>query len=94
MDDLTYDRSLGYARAADRATLRTVTGRAFAVGVYRHGCCFIPASSGRGQSDGRRAPERSLERYNAIGSPRPGDYGDGTRNAFYLLGLTYSAASR
>ena len=48
---------------------------------------FTPASSGYGQSDGRKAAERFLERYNASGSLRPGDYADVTRNASYYIGM-------
>ena len=94
MGDLTYDRLLAYARAAHGETLETVTGREFTVGVYRDDFFFTPASTGRGQSDGRMAAERFLERYNATGGTRPGDYGDVTRNASYLLGLIHWAASR
>ena len=35
--------------------------------------------------------ERFVERYNQIGSPRPGDYAKVTRNASYLLALIAAA---
>jgi hypothetical protein len=94
MPDLTYDQLLDLARAAEGETLQTVTGREFAVGTYRDGIFFIPGSSGRGQSDGRKAAERFVERYNTTRSERPGDYGDVTRNASYLIGLLLWARSR
>ena len=87
MPPLTYDRLLAMARAADGRTLETVTGRKFTVGIYRDCPFFTPQSSGYGQSDGRKAAERFLERYNRIGSLRPGDYADVTRNASYFIGL-------
>jgi len=49
-----------------------VTGRTFTVGIYREGLFFTPASSGYGQADGRKAAERFVERFNEIGSMRPG----------------------
>lgn len=92
---LTYERLLELAGAADGAELRTVTGRTFRVGIARTSeIFFTPASSGFGQTDGRKAHERFVERYNEIGSMRPGDYGDVTRNASYLLGLLAWADSR
>jgi hypothetical protein len=94
MRDLTYEQLLDIARAAEDVALRTVSGREFTVGIYRDGLFFTPISSGNGQSDGRKAHERFVERYNATGSTRPGDYGDVTRNASYLLGLLLWAESR
>ena len=87
MPPLTYERLLDMARAADGRTLETVTGRKFTVGIYRDAPFFTPASSGYGQADGRRAAERFVERFNATGSLRPGDYSGVTRNASYLIGL-------
>lgn len=85
---MTYDELLELARRLQGETLETVTGRAFTVGIARTGeVFFTPASSGYGQSDGRRAGERFLERYNATGSLRPGDYADVTRNASYFIGM-------
>lgn len=75
------------ARAAEGQTMETVTGRKFSVGIYRDCPVFTPASSGYGQSDGRKAAERFLERYNETGSHRPGDYAKVTRNASYFIGL-------
>lgn len=87
MRALTYERLLALGRAADGHELQTVTGRRFTVGIYRDGLFFTPASSGYGQSDGRRSAERFVERFNQTGSMRPGDYGGVTRNASYLVGL-------
>jgi hypothetical protein len=87
MPALTYDRLLELARAAEGQTLKTVTGRKFTVGIYRDALFFKPASSGWGQTDGRKAHERFVERFNEIGSMRPSDYAGVTRNASYLVGL-------
>ncbi|MFL5715535.1 MAG: hypothetical protein ACJ769_12825 [Chloroflexota bacterium] len=92
--DLSYQQLLDFGRAAADFTLQTVTGREFTVGIYRDGLFFTPISTGNGQSDGRKAHERFIERYNATGSTRPGDYADVTRNASYLLGLLHWAESR
>ena len=73
MPPLTYERLLEVGRAAEGKTLETVTGRRFTVGIYREGLFFTPVSSGYGQSDGRKAAERFVERFNEIGSLRPGD---------------------
>ncbi len=94
MPPLTYDRLLELARAAEGKTLETVTGKKFTVGIYRDGLFFTPASSGYGQADGRKAAERFVERYNETGSMRPGDYGNLTRNASYLIGLLRWTESR
>lgn len=90
---LTYERLLELARAAEGKTLETVTGRTFTVGIYRDGLFFTPASSGRGQADGRKPVGRFVQRFNEIGSLRPGDYGTVTRNASYLIGLLRWAES-
>ena len=87
-------KGIDVARAAEGATLHTTTGKAFAVTVHRDGWFFTPASSGRGQSDGRKAAERFVERYNETGSTRPSDYADVSRNASYLIGLLRWAESR
>jgi hypothetical protein len=84
---MTLDELLDLARRLEGRTLETVTGKEFTVGIYRDGLFFTPASSGYGQADGRPPTERFLERYNATGSLRPGDYADVTRNASYLIGL-------
>lgn len=88
----TYEDLVALARRFDGEPLVTVTGKPYTVGVARTGeVFFTPASSGYGQSDGRKAAERFLERYNAIHSHRPADYGDVTRNASYLIGLIQAA---
>ena len=84
---MTYGDLLALARRCEGQTLETVTGKKFTVGVYLDCPFFTPASSGRGQSDGRKAAERFLDQYNAIGSLRPGHYAHVTRNASYFIGL-------
>jgi hypothetical protein len=84
---LTYAELVGLAKRFEGATLETVTGKRFRVGVYMDCPFFRPESSGLGQSDGRKAIERFVERYNATGSLHPGDYSGVTRNASYLIGL-------
>jgi hypothetical protein len=84
---VTYEELLALARRHVGRNLETVTGKKFTVGIYRDGLFFTPASSGYGQSDGRKAAERFLARFNESGSLRPGDYADVTRNASYLIGL-------
>lgn len=91
---MTYDELLVLARELRDQPLETVTGREFTVGVYLNSLVFTPASSGIGQSDGRKAAERFLARYNETGSLRPSDYGDVTRNASYLVGLLRVARDR
>ena len=84
---MTYDELLALARRFEGNTLKTVTGKRFTVGVYLDCPFSTPASSGRGQSDGRAAAERFVARYNEIGSLHPGDYSGVTRNASYYIGL-------
>jgi hypothetical protein len=86
MPHMTYEEMLDLARAAKGRELETVTGKKFTVGIYLDCPFFTPASSGYGQSDGRKAAERFLARYNESGSLRPGDYTDVTRNASYFIG--------
>jgi hypothetical protein len=87
MPHMTYEEMLDLARAAKGRELETVTGKKFTVGIYLDCPFFTPASSGYGQSDGRKAAERFLARYNESGSLRPGDYTDVTRNASYFIGM-------
>jgi len=88
MPDMTYEDLVELARRSEGKRLETVTGKAFTVGIARTGeIFFTPASSGYGQSDGRKAAERFVARYNEIGSMRPGDYAGVTRNASYFIGL-------
>jgi hypothetical protein len=91
---MTYDELLAVVRRWEGATLETVTGRRFRVGVYMDCPFFRPESSGLGQTDGRKAIERFVVRYNQIGSLRPSDYGDVTRNASYLIGLLLAEQGR
>ncbi len=90
-EQMTYEELLDLARRLDGRTLHTVTGKEFTAGIYRDGLFFTPASSGYGQADGRKPTERFLDRYNATGSLRPGDYADVTRNASYLIGMLIAA---
>jgi hypothetical protein len=84
---MTYDDLLVLARRLEGRTLETVTGRRFTVGTYLDVPVFTPDSSGIGQSDGRKAAERFLDRYNRTGSLRPSEYADLTRNASYFIGM-------
>ena len=84
---MTYEELLQLARRNVGTTLQTPTGKRFSVGVYLDCPFFTPESSGLGRSDGRKAAERWLARYNESGSLRPGDYADVTRNASYFIGL-------
>jgi hypothetical protein len=91
---VTYPELLDLARRLADQPLETVTGREFTVGIYLDSLVFTPASTGNGQSDGRKAAERFLARFNSTGSTRPSDYGDVTRNASYLIGLILAAEGR
>jgi hypothetical protein len=84
---MTYDEMLALIRRLADRPLRTVTGKEFTASVYLDSPVFTPTSSGLGRSDGRKAAERFLARYNETGSLRPVDYGDVSRNASYLIGL-------
>jgi hypothetical protein len=86
---MTYEELMELARRFEGKQLETVTGKRFAVGVSPAEACpyFTLASSGYSQTDGRKAAERFLERYNEIGSLRPSDYSRITRNASYYVGL-------
>jgi hypothetical protein len=88
---MTYEELLELARRLQGERLITVTGKPFTVGIANECPFFTPASSGYGQSDGRKAAERFVERYSEIGSMRPGDYADVTRNASYFIGMLMRA---
>jgi hypothetical protein len=90
---VTYDDLLAIARQFEGKTLETVTGKRFKVGISPNELFFTPESSGYGQSDGRRAHERFVERYNETGSLRPSDYAKVSRNATYLIGLLIAAGA-
>jgi hypothetical protein len=91
---VTYDELLALARRLEGHTLETVTGKTYTVGIYRDCPFFTPSSSGYGQSDGRKAAERFLARFNESGSLRPGDYADVTRNASYFIGMVMANDER
>ena len=89
---VTYEDFVALARRFEGQQLHTVTGKPFTVGIARTGeIFFTPASSGYGQSDGRKAAERFADRYNQTGSLRPRDYADVSRNASYFIGLLQAA---
>ncbi len=89
---MTYDDLVALARRFEGEPIETVTGRQFTVGVAGTGeIFFTPASSGWGQSDGRKAAERFVERYNQTASLRPSEYADVSRNASYFIGLLLAA---
>ena len=91
---MTYEELLEVARRFADQPLTTVTGKEFTVGTYLDSLVFTPASSGYGQSDGRKAAERFLTSYNETGSLHPGDYADVSRNASYLIGMILEAERR
>ena len=91
-DPMTYDDLLAVVRRFDGQTLETITGKRFRVGIYRDCAFFTPESSGYGQSDGRAAADRFVDRFNAIGSFRPGEYARVTRNASYYVALLRAAS--
>ena len=91
---MTYDELLAIAHRFEGRTLETINGRRFRVGVFRDHAFFTPASTGNSQTDGRATHERFVDRYNEIGSPRPGDYAKVTRNASYLLALIAAADTK
>jgi hypothetical protein len=84
---VTYDDLLELARQCEDEILETVTGKTFTVGIYLDCPFFTPTASGLGRSDGRKAAERFIARYNETASLRPADYADVTRNASYFVGL-------
>lgn len=88
---MTYQQLLDMCQTYEGATLETVTGKRFRIGIYRDTPFFRPESSGLGQTDGRKAIERFVQRYNETGSMHPKDYADITRNASYLIGLLLRA---
>lgn len=91
---MTYEELLELARRNEDRILQTPTGKRFTVGLYLDCPFFTPESSGLGRSDGRKAAERFLARYNEIRSLRPADYGDVTRNASYFIGMVTGDANR
>lgn len=84
---MTYEELLAIARRSKGKTLRTIKGREFQVDIYLDCPFFIPASTGMGRSDGRKAAERFLEIYNRTGSPKTTSYRSVTINASYYLVL-------
>lgn len=91
---LSYEGLMDLARRFEGQRLHTVRGKGFTVGVSSAEYCpfFTPETSGWGQTDGRKAAERFVERYNQLGSLRPSDYADITRNASYYVGLLLAAS--
>ncbi len=91
VEAMTYDAMIDLARSLKGETLETISGRTFTVGVYLDCPFFTPQSTGLGRSDGKLAAERFLDRFNRIGSYRPRDYQDLTRNASYFVALVAAA---
>lgn len=91
---MRYDELVAVARDLEGQALETVTGKRFTVGVYLDCPFFTPRSTGVGRSDGRKAAERVVERFNATGSLRPADYADITRNASYFIPLLEMVSRR
>jgi hypothetical protein len=89
---MTYEELLDFARQHEGRTLETVTGKAFRVATYLDSLVFVPESTGLGRSDGRKAGEAFVARYNEVRSLRPGDYAGVTRNASYLVALVAAAS--
>jgi hypothetical protein len=88
---MTIDELVDLARRFEGKTLETPTGKRFTTGIYLDCPFFIPESSGLGRSDGRKAAEQFVERYNETHSLRPGDYQGVTRNASYFVALLIAA---
>jgi hypothetical protein len=91
---VTYDELLELIRRFRDEPLETVSGRQFTCSIYLDSPVFTPVSSGLGRSDGRKAAERWLDRYNRTRSLRPADYADVSRNASYFIGLVMAARER
>ena len=73
MPDMTYEDLAELARRSEGKRLETVTGKAFTVGIARTGeIFFTPASSGYGQSDGRKAAEQLPRAIQRDRQPAPG----------------------
>ncbi len=84
---MTYSELMELIERYRSQPIETVRGTYFTASSYMGSPVFTPVSTGLGRSDGRKAAERFLERFNLTGSLRPGDYSDLTRNASYLIGL-------
>ncbi len=87
---MRYDELLALANRCEGKTLETVTGKKFTVGIYMDCPYFTPLSTGIGRSDGRKAAEAFLARYNETRSTMPADYQDVTRNSSYYVGMLRS----
>lgn len=87
LSTVTYEELLQLIERYRDEPIQTVRGSYFTVGRHLDAPVFIPISTGLGRSDGRKAAEKFLDRFNLTGSLRPSEYGDLTRNASYLIGL-------
>jgi hypothetical protein len=76
-----------YVKALDGQTLSTVSGRRFTVRTYLNYPFFVPESTGKGRSEGKRGLHRFLALYNEIGSLRPTDYARVCRDATYYVAI-------
>jgi len=88
---MTYDQLLAAAHECEGEWLVTKTGKRFRVGVYKDCPYFIPESSGLGRSDGRKAAEAFVDRFNETRSLKVADYNAVTRSASYLIPLALRA---
>ena len=84
---MTYAELLSLARRHEGHSLETISGKQFSVGIHLDCPFFTPESTGLGRSDGRKAAEAFVARFNETGSLRPVDYADVTRNASYYVAL-------
>lgn len=85
MQPVSIQQFLSTVRHLDGKVLRTVSGREFTIRTYLNYPYFVPASSGKGRSEGRRGLQRFLSLYNSIGSLRPADYAAVSRDASYYI---------
>ena len=83
---ISYEALIRFAKTLDGQTLHTDTRhKEFQLHVSNNGLTYTPLSTGRSRSHPEKWVRRILDRYNQIGSLRPGDYQDLTVNASYLL---------
>ena len=91
---VTYDEPLELARRNEGRILQTPTGKRFTVGLYLDTPILHAAVLRSRPSDGRKAAERFLARYNEIRSCATADHGDVTRNASDSIGMVTGDANR
>ena len=85
---VTYDELIELARAHRGAVLHTTKrGKPFSVAVDRDRLVFTPESTGKPRPESRKGAQAFLDRYNATGSMRPGDYTNDNHNPAYFCAL-------